>query len=71
MTKTRRFDSISDSVTGFGDVLPIATLRWNNGVHNYMTYITGDIPVGAYDRRVSPTSASDTARLMPANRGQT
>src|SRR5215831_13014775 len=38
-----RFDSISDSVTGFGDVLPIATLRWNNGVHNYMTYITGDI----------------------------
>jgi len=44
-----RFDSISDSVTGFGDVLPIATLRWNAGVHNYMTYITGDIPVGAYD----------------------
>jgi len=26
-----RFDSISDSVSGFGDVLPIATLRWNNG----------------------------------------
>jgi hypothetical protein len=44
-----RFDSISDSVTGFGDVLPIATMRWNNGAHNYMTYITGDIPVGAYD----------------------
>src|SRR5262249_2068302 len=44
-----RFDTISDSVSGFGDVLPIATLRWNSGVHNYMTYITGDIPVGAYD----------------------
>src|SRR5262245_60036290 len=44
-----RFDTISDSVTGFGDVLPIATMRWNNGVHNWMTYITGDIPVGAYD----------------------
>jgi hypothetical protein len=44
-----RFDSISDSVWGFGDVLPLATLRWNAGVHNYMTYITGDIPVGAYD----------------------
>ena len=42
-----RFDSISDSVTGFGDLLSIATLRWNNGVHNYMTYITGDVPVGA------------------------
>src|SRR5262245_4232299 len=36
-----RFDTISDSVSGFGDVLPIATLRWNNGVHNWMTYITG------------------------------
>src|SRR5215472_16204822 len=44
-----RFDTISDSVTGFGDVLPLATLRWHNGVHNYMTYITGNIPVGAYD----------------------
>ncbi len=44
-----RSDSISDAVWGFGDVLPIATLRWNAGVHNYMTYITGDIPVGAYD----------------------
>jgi hypothetical protein len=44
-----RFDSINDSVTGFGDLLPLATLRWNAGVHNYMTYITGDIPVGAYD----------------------
>src|SRR5262249_49770346 len=43
-----RFHSISDSVEGFGDVLPIATLRWNAGVHNYMTYITGDITVGAY-----------------------
>ena len=25
------------------------TLKWNAGVHNYMTYATGDIPVGAYD----------------------
>src|SRR5262249_42165154 len=45
-----RFDSTSDSVTGFGDVWPMATLPWNAGVHNYMTYITGDIPVGAYDQ---------------------
>jgi hypothetical protein len=44
-----RFDSISDSVTGFGDLYPQIFLRWNAGVHNYMTYITGDIPVGAYD----------------------
>jgi hypothetical protein len=44
-----RSDSISDSVWGFGDLVPLASLRWNNGVHNVMTYITGDIPVGAYD----------------------
>jgi hypothetical protein len=44
-----RSDSISDSVTGFGDLYPQFFLRWNAGVHNYMTYITGDIPVGAYD----------------------
>ena len=62
-----RFDSISDSVSGFGDVLPIATLRWNNGVHNYMTYITGDIPVGAYDStRLSNIGIGQTARSTPA-----
>jgi hypothetical protein len=44
-----RSDSISDSVTGFSDLYPQFFMRWNAGVHNYMTYITGDIPVGAYD----------------------
>ncbi len=44
-----RTDNISDSVTGFGDVLPMFSVRWNAGVNNYMTYITGDVPVGAYD----------------------
>lgn len=24
-------------------------MRWNAGVNNYMTYLTGDIPVGKYD----------------------
>ena len=49
-SRSSRSDSISDSVTGFGDSVPaVASLRWNNGVHNYMTYVTGDIPVGAYD----------------------
>src|SRR5262249_9814400 len=43
------FDSINDSVSGFGDVFPLATLRWNSGVHNVMTYVMGDVPVGAYD----------------------
>src|ERR1700730_6698226 len=39
-----RFDSISDSVTGFGDLYPQIFLRWNAGVNNYMTYITGGHP---------------------------
>jgi hypothetical protein len=41
--------SRSDTRTGFGDVLPMVSLKWNQGVHNYMTYLTGNIPVGAYD----------------------
>ena len=44
-----RNDSINDTTWGFGDLIPQFALRWNAGVHNYMTYITGDIPVGAYD----------------------
>jgi hypothetical protein len=43
-----RTDSISDSVTGFGDLYPRASLKWNFGVNNFMTYLTGDIPVGDY-----------------------
>jgi hypothetical protein len=46
VTKT---GSIGDSVTGFGDLYPVASLRWNSGVNNLMVYATGDIPVGAYD----------------------
>jgi hypothetical protein len=41
--------SFGDSVSGFGDLYPQATMRWNQGVHNFMAYATGDIPVGAYD----------------------
>ena len=40
--------SISDTTTGFGDLYPMASLRWNSGVNNYMVYATGDIPVGDY-----------------------
>jgi hypothetical protein len=39
----------SDEILGIGDVLPMATLKWNQGVHNYMAYLTGDIPVGDYN----------------------
>jgi hypothetical protein len=44
-----RTESISSSVTGFGDLYPVAMLKWNAGVNNYMVYATGDVPVGAYD----------------------
>ncbi len=44
-----RTDSISDTVIGFGDLYPQASLKWNMGVNNFMTYITGDIPVGNYN----------------------
>ena len=43
-----RFDSINSSLIAFGDLLPMFQLKWNAGVHNYTTYVTGDIPVGAY-----------------------
>jgi hypothetical protein len=41
--------SINDSVTGFGDLYPMATLKWNQGVNNWMVYLSGDAPVGEYD----------------------
>lgn len=41
--------SLSDSDAGFGDILPQGSLKWNLGVHNLMTYVTGDIPVGKYN----------------------
>jgi len=46
---TTRAGSIDSSLTGFGDLYPKAELRWNKGVHNFMTYATGGIPVGAYN----------------------
>ena len=39
----------SDSVTGLSDLYPQATLRWNNGVHNFIAYTMAGIPVGAYE----------------------
>ena len=46
---TTRTGSIGDSRMGFADLYPMATLRWNAGVHNFMVYGTGDIPTGTYD----------------------
>ena len=41
--------TVSDSLFSYGDLFPQATLKWNNGVHNYMIYGLGDIPVGDYN----------------------
>ena len=43
--------TVSSDVTAFGDLAPLATLKWNQGVNNYMTYVTAGIPVGAYNPR--------------------
>jgi hypothetical protein len=39
----------NDSLTSAGDLYPLMTMKWNKGVHNFMTYASGDIPVGDYD----------------------
>jgi hypothetical protein len=44
-----RSDSLSDSVTGNGDLYPLASLKWHQGNNNFMIYGTGDIPVGTYN----------------------
>jgi hypothetical protein len=43
-----RSDSIGNTVSGVGDLYPQATLKWHQGVDNFMIYGTGDIPVGTY-----------------------
>ena len=43
-----RQGTIDDGRTGFSDLYPLATLKWNSGVNNFMTYLMGDIPVGMY-----------------------
>jgi hypothetical protein len=39
----------SDNRTTFTDVFYQGTLKWNQGVHNEMIYIAGNIPSGTYD----------------------
>jgi hypothetical protein len=39
----------TDDLTSIGDLIPEFTLKWNQGVNNFMVYGMGDIPVGDYD----------------------
>jgi hypothetical protein len=40
--------SLTETVSGIGDLVPMASLRWNFGVHNFMTYLTGNLTTGVY-----------------------
>jgi len=44
-----RQGGIDDGRDGISDIYPLATLKWNSGVNNFMTYLMGDIPVGMYN----------------------
>jgi hypothetical protein len=44
-----RSESIFDSRYGFGDFAAQGSLRWNSGVHNFMTYGAVNAPTGTYD----------------------
>lgn len=41
--------SRNESTLGVADIYPTFQLKWNHGVHNFITYASGDIPVGTYD----------------------
>jgi hypothetical protein len=42
-------NSISDRLNSFGDPAPQITLKWNEGVNNFMVYSRGGIPIGDYN----------------------
>lgn len=45
---SKRFN-VSDNFVGGSDLAPVAQINWTHGFHNWMTYITGNIPTGAYE----------------------
>ena len=40
--------SQTDTLDAGADLYPLASIKWNAGVDNYMVYMMGDIPTGAY-----------------------
>jgi len=40
---------LTEAITGIGDLAPMGSLRWNFGVNNFMTYLTGNLTTGRYD----------------------
>jgi hypothetical protein len=43
--------SLTEAVTGIGDLAPMGSLRWNFGVNNFMTYLTGNLTTGRYNQQ--------------------
>ena len=58
--------SRTNSVFGIGDLYPSGSLRWNWGVNNIMTYLTGDIPVGLYSSQQLSNLGIGHGRSTPA-----
>ena len=53
---------VSDTIWGGMDLYPEAQIAWTKGNNNWMTYITGDIPTGAYQKnRLSNLGLGHTA----------
>lgn len=46
---TTRNGFLEDALVSYGDLYPTFKLKWNAGVHNYMVYGAGDIPIGDYN----------------------
>ncbi len=46
---TRSDTGRGESVWGGTDLSPFASIAWNSGNHNWMTYLTGNIPTGRYN----------------------
>jgi len=46
---TRFERNFSDAQWGGTDLYPLVNVAWSRGVHNWLVYGTGDVPVGAYD----------------------
>jgi hypothetical protein len=49
LTGTKYEANRANSTTGVTDLYPQASLSWNKGNDNYMTYLTGDVPIGTYN----------------------
>jgi hypothetical protein len=54
--------SLTEAISGIGDIAPMASLRWNFGVNNFMTYLTGNLTTGRYNQtRIANTGIGHSA----------